>query len=297
MPANFPRRLVLVLFCVSLLGGDFSSPALASGGGSIAAAPTAAYGQQQFGNTVTDTTPPLRSNCLTGDSWWTLGVTAGDRLTIDYEGGVDYLNVWPVGTTDFNLSSASIFNQSHMGGNDKQEVVFVAPRSGGLPLEFLTTVSDPSCFGNQYTQPGPYDFTAYVQHGLRLALPRVSKLRRTGTLRIGVHTPEGGAISDPALLVDLQIQRGRHWLTVGRAAVVNSVAVVSFKLSSRLVRSKLGLRAIAHGGAYQQTTSQTRRVLIAPTPPKHRAPRHLVAAVSAARSRHVTVGGEIVTHH
>jgi hypothetical protein len=62
-------------------------PAFAAGGATIASAPTVAYGQQEFGNTATDSTV-AQDLCHGSDqtSWWLASVTAGDRLTIDFGG-------------------------------------------------------------------------------------------------------------------------------------------------------------------------------------------------------------------
>jgi hypothetical protein len=168
--------------------------AFAAGGGDIASAPVVSYGTQQFGNTATDYGSRELPSCGSGDSWWQLPVTAGDKVTIDYEGGVDYENTYPVGTTDFNVNDTNVFQQSTIGSNDKQEVVFTAPRTGVMPLEFWNSPGG-LCFGTSYNDPGPYDFTVYVLHGMRLSLTATPKKHHRLKLRIAVHNPDGAPLT------------------------------------------------------------------------------------------------------
>jgi hypothetical protein len=88
---------------------------VATGGGSIASAPTVAYGQLEFGNTATDLPANEFANgyCY---SWWLVPAITGDKITIDWTSEPDangaYLTalwayLYPVGTTDFNFPNTN----------------------------------------------------------------------------------------------------------------------------------------------------------------------------------------------
>jgi hypothetical protein len=256
---TFPRcRLLFVLpLAAAVL---LPASALADGGPSIAAAPAIVFGQQEFGNTATGGVVP--DGCG-GDfytsyrSYWLLSASAGDQLTIDWEAQANNteLDVFPVGTTDFNVDNANTLEYQRLNPSGRNELVFSVSSSGVLPTSFR------GC-GDVGNAPGPYDFTAYVRHVVRLALPPVSKLRRSGTLRVAAHTAEGGVITDPNLLVDVQLRSGGRWRTIGSAAVVNSIAAVPVRIAARFAGKRVTLRALAHGGAYLSTATRSRRVLI-----------------------------------
>ena len=87
---------------------------------------------------------------------------------LNYEGDLGGIYLYPFGTTDYNLASAPPFETSHVGSNDKQEDVVTVPRTGSMPVDFAMNdgcypldALDPSANG---IHPGPYDFTAYVEH-------------------------------------------------------------------------------------------------------------------------------------
>ena len=97
--------------------------------------------------------------------------TAGDAVTIDWEvqnpaGDIDdYVNVFPVGTNDFNRSQQQTVSKDEVGEGDvRGESRFVANRSGVMPLEFFA-----GGIGNA-SDLGPYNFTAYVSHALVLGV-------------------------------------------------------------------------------------------------------------------------------
>lgn len=151
--------------------------ASASGAATIASAPTVAYGQQLFGNTASDDGGKTLSECVDGESWWTLPVLAGDKVKVDYEGGLDYMQVWDVGTTDFNIHTAPSPQQFHIGSNDKEESIVEAPVAGSMPLRFYSVNEEGFCIfdvsGDDYA-PGPYDFVASVQHAIATSLTPTS---------------------------------------------------------------------------------------------------------------------------
>jgi hypothetical protein len=167
--------------------------AFAAGGATIATAPSVSYGQQLFGNTATDDGGETLSDCVDGESWWTLPVLAGDQVKIDYEGGLDYMQVWGVGTTDFNIHTAPSPQQFHIGSNDKEESIVKAAIAGSMPMRFYSFDEEGFCIfsgsGDDYV-PGPYDFTAVVQHALAAALTPV----------VGIYT--NSIVTGAASLVD-----------------------------------------------------------------------------------------------
>lgn len=205
----YPVRVGTIALLAAAVGALCSADqALASGGADIASAPTVTFSQQEFGNTATDYGTRNLGDCETGDSWWTLPVTAGDRVTINYEGGVDYQNAWRVGTNDFNVNNAQTYQQSTIGTNDKREASFSVPRTGNMPLEFWNSPGG-FCFGSSYNQPGPYDFTAYVVHELRLSLSLRRKTHHHADLMVGVHNPDGVALTSPSFSLGMQVT-GTH---------------------------------------------------------------------------------------
>ena len=130
---------------------------------SIAGAPIVPYGQPQFGNTAGPGTN------FGGGCWgegrvgkfWTLDGLAGDSVTIQWETNafaVDEMYVFPVGTTDFNVSDADAYRSDEPNDNYKSEAKFTTPVGGSMPLTF-TRCADAT--------GGPYSFTAYVAHGVR----------------------------------------------------------------------------------------------------------------------------------
>jgi hypothetical protein len=235
--------------------GAWTAPALAAGGSNIRSAPMIAYGQQEFGNTATDSTEA--QDFCGRQSWWMLPVVSGDRVTIDFEGpGLGYAITYPIGTTDFNVAHTGWFHETQIGDNGAGESVFNASSSGVMPVDFVTDDCD---FDDSY-DPGPYDFTAYVAHGVVLSIPHVRSLKHKGTLSVGAHTPDGGAISDPALVVQVQMKRHSHWTTIGAAPVANSLATVHLAIPKRVHSKRISLRSRSTGPGYLTRTSAARRV-------------------------------------
>lgn len=250
MPAKrlIPSTLTAVVACCLSAG-----PAAATGSRDIASAPIVSYGVQSFGNTATDTD---LEHCDEKDSWWLLPTSAGDRVTVDFEGdGVKYATVYPIGTTDFNVEKADYVDETETGSNGKGEMIFKASQTGNMPVSFANYNCD---FGME-VDPGPYDFTAYVQHGLSVTIPRKATRPRTGTLSVGVHTPDGGEVDDSSLSVELQAKPwGGKWKHVSSATVSHSVAAIRYKLPKSYRDSKkVYFRAIASGDDYIKTMSST----------------------------------------
>lgn len=239
--------------------------AAASGGASIASAPAVAYGQQEFGNTATDggTNPGsllLEAQCseVGTNGWWNLPVAAGDEVTVDWEAFAgSYAMVFPVGTTDFNVVGTHAVIQSNVSSNGKAEMGFRAPISGTMPL---VIGADGECF---IDYPGPYSFTAYVKHTLRLSIPRRRVLPLRGTVAVHVSTPEGQPISDSGLQVLVQIQSHGHWRGIGSTSAAGGVANVPYTVPAGLRGSHASLRAIARGNEYEPASSAAVRVRVA----------------------------------
>jgi hypothetical protein len=247
------RHLAYVILLVSASALAVATPSYAEGGASIATATLIVPGQQEFGNTTQGSkganiicTPAYRQ-------FWSLQVTAGDALAIDWEshGEGTILGLLPIGTTDFNLSKASPVASQQPGGNNKNELMYTATSTGVMTLDVEDEFTD--CEG--YSGPGPYSFTVNITHALNVALPHVVALHSNGTLTVAVHNPEGDVIDDPAVQVEVQIKGHGGWRTIGVASVADSAAVVRFKVPSQLQHQRVTLRALAHGTAYKSASS------------------------------------------
>jgi hypothetical protein len=246
----FGGVVVAVLVC--------APAAFAGGGASIASAPSVAYGQQEFGNTATDYGSQTRTGQLNGDSWWQLQAIAGDRITVDWEGDASLMEVWPVGTTDYNVNSIQLDHQlspfvnSSNGSNGKMETVFTAPRDGAYPLEFQTVY----CCND--TPPGPYDFTAYDQHRLVLSLGQGRTNRRLHNTRfvVGVHSPDGAVVNNANLRYKVERLSHSRWVTL-------STLAQPFAFSLKWPRGERGkwqrIRVQVFGSGYLTATSQVVR--------------------------------------
>lgn len=265
------QRLACALLSGALLLGCLlCTPAWAAGGNSIASAPVVAYGQQEFGNTATDggTNPgslSLEQVCSnTGtNGWWNLPVTAGDAVTVDWEAPSEsYAMVFPVGTTDFNLVGSQAVEHEIVASNGKAAMWFRATVSGTMPF-VIGANACPSPTGGWGNLTGPYSFTAYVKHEVRLSILRRRVLPEHGTLAVSVRSTEGHPVSDPGLQVLVQIQSHGHWRGIGSATADSGVANVPYTVPARLRGSHAGLRAIARGNEYEPATSAAVRVRVA----------------------------------
>jgi hypothetical protein len=242
-----------------------AAPGLAwgDGGATIAAAPVIQFGQQEFGNTA-DAQPSGGFNCDL-NTWWLLPATAGDRVTIDYEEqsrAIEWVRLYPIGTTDFNVHTAQPVAEQ-LWPPDQNELQFSAGQTGNMPLLFQGDVHN--CVDGG--QPGPYDFTAYVAHALRLAVPAIGTLPLRGIVSVGVHSPDGALISDPSLSVALQVEIGKQWTTVGSAAPDTGTAAISYTMPLSTASHRTSLRAVASGAGYITQTSSARKLSLPPVPP------------------------------
>lgn len=186
---------ILVLSLVMLLAPASAS---AEGGTSIATAPTVTYGQQEFGNTA-EYQVPYDEKCGDAASWrsfWNLPVSAGDLLTIDWEATrTTELELLPVGTTDYTLSTVEPALIELPSTNYKAQSQYLVPLTGTMPLVLGTC----EYLGHS---PGPYNFTVTAQHGLVVSLASPpstiqtnSVISGTAKLTSGTAVPDGMAFT------------------------------------------------------------------------------------------------------
>jgi hypothetical protein len=243
------RGITVSCTLLAVLFLSMASTVRAEGGNSIATGPAVVYGQQEFGNTALS---PHLTDPRGWDQFWNLSVTAGDKLTIDWEATPDTatrLLLYPVGTTDYTIGQQEPATHQGQNSEGKNELHYVVPATGIAPLVVNT--------GGRGHTGALYNFIAYVQHALAVSLPRLAKLIHHKKISVHVHTPEGGEISDESLMVTLEAKaRGGSWKTLGKAPVVNSSALVRAKVPSVLWHQRVSVRATASGGAYLPTRSR-----------------------------------------
>jgi hypothetical protein len=227
---------------------------IVGGGSSIATAPTVVPGQQEFGDSGDRS---FQRSCTRKGSYWKIALVAGDHVTIDWEANQNFvgaLNVYPVGTTDFNITSTQTIFGFGIGANGKAESAFVANKTGTYPLVFSTT----GCG----TQTGPFDFVAYVHHQTVLFVRAVGSIpHHLARLSVSVRTPDGHPITDPSLKVSLVGIWSGKWHNLGSRPASQGGVVLSFSVPSSLKGQSIRLRVTATGPSYLTTqTSRTVRV-------------------------------------
>ena len=233
---------VLVTALASVLA--FSLPATAAGG-TIAGAPAVTPSVQQFGNTSDGA---LISGCRY--QYWLLNTVAGDQITFDWESASKSLRlaVYPVGTTDFSLGDTRAFVYFFLNDNGKAQSVFTAPKSGTMPVEFLT------CGTSSH---GPYDFLATVRHATVVSFQRPAVLARTGTLQVSVHNPDGAAIT-AGVGATVQVRLGSEaWVPVGSATLTGDPTPVGYALPASYAGRTAQVRVVAGGAGYLSAASAT----------------------------------------
>jgi hypothetical protein len=245
-----------------LIAFGFASSALAAGGQNIASAPVPYYGVQEFGNTSSDNgeDPGVPYGCPGGDSsWWKIPVKGGDQITVDFEGNADTMLVYPVGTTDFNVQSTHSL-RFDTAGNDKQQARFYAPRDGWRPIDFF------ACGNGGAPGPGPYDFTAYVRHGLALQLKASGYASHQTKFYLRVDTPDGEPVNSKSLIGDVQrqdAQEGNRWITsfhVYPSKPYNGKWNFSYHWMRYMQGRSVNVRVVVHGPGYRTTTSNATQV-------------------------------------
>lgn len=142
---------VLALFVAMMSVSALTAPmAMGEGADNVGGAPIVAYGQRETGTTATG----LDVNGVYS-SFWKLKVRAGDTVTIDWEAGPKTLiAVDPVGTNEYNFVHTFPSRRAGIGPTGRNQLKFVAPRSGMMPLAFESN--------SEYLTA--YYFTARVRH-------------------------------------------------------------------------------------------------------------------------------------
>jgi hypothetical protein len=160
----------------------------AAGGANIASAPTVAYGQHTFGNTATG-----KWGCQPAE-YWNLSMKAGDQVTVDWATTArEYAYkalIYPAGTTDFSINNVNALGYYEIGSNNHAEAVFSTGTSGSYPLIFVAS----GCGSEPH--PGPYDFTATIQHGLTISLKSYAHIRTTTVIAATASTVDGVPVPD-----------------------------------------------------------------------------------------------------
>jgi hypothetical protein len=256
-----PRRLAVIAAVVSicpvlLLCGV---PSAFAEGPSIASATTIVPGQLEFGNTLNGH-QYKNDNCMTGtrtdfESFWALNAVVGDKFVVTWEAVPQtWIEVLPIGTTDFNYTKAKSFLHESISSNGKGEFSFSeTSTSGTLPFVVHNALCEPP-YG-----PGPYSFTVVVTHALEVSLPITHALRRVGALSVSTHNPEGVRIEDPAVQVDVQVKGRGGWQTIGRGTAASASIAYRIPASLRHVR-RVTLRALASGTGYVPASSIHQKV-------------------------------------
>ena len=246
------RKLVPLLVVISCVA---SATAFAAGGKDINSAPLVQFGVQQFGNTASDGGQPYNEYCdNTVNSWWNMDVAAGDRISIDWDAPLYHsLYVFPVGTTDFTVQDTESAAYDENGSNGKSHLVLTAGKSGTMPVVFHAPCYDDDA--------GPYSFTAYVQHALAISVAPMDRLRRNGTVTVGVRDPEGNPINS-GVSAAIEVRHEGAWSTVGAAPVQSGNAIVTVSIPRSFVGQRKRLRAFAGGPGYLTERSATQKVEI-----------------------------------
>jgi hypothetical protein len=166
--------------------------AFAAGGKSIATAPPVTYGQQEFGNTAED--QYLEESCgfeiAAWRSYWNLPVTAGDLLTIDWEGtrGTE-IKLVPVGTTDYTLFQVDPVVSEELPSSGRSQVQYTVPLSGVMPLYFRTCTYS-------WDTPGPYNFIVTAQHSLSIGLASQTNIQTNSVISGSARLASGAPVPD-----------------------------------------------------------------------------------------------------
>jgi hypothetical protein len=197
------------------------------------------------------------------------------------------MNLFQVGTTDYNEPDQTPLAQENVNSNFKAEATYAATQTGVLPLEFF---SDTGC-GNP---PAPYDFTVSVVHALVVSLSPVGSAPN-GTAIVEVHNPDGAALSGPPLVASLQISgKGVPWTTIASATPVNGIATMSYTVPSPLVGKRVRFRGVAQGPGYQTNTSHIEAITTTSAPdcivPMYHVGEALAAVKFAIEASHCSVG-------
>jgi hypothetical protein len=239
-------------FALALLGSlVLAASALAGGGTSIKTAPTISYGTQTFGNTASG--PDIEGYHF---EFWKAPLIAGDTLTIKFETSTyenaRSLAVYKAGVDDFSWPGENPVAWEQLASNLHGELQYTAPSSGVYPVDFASS---------EYRDGGAYDFTAYVQHVVRVQFTP-SAIARRGSLAVGLRYPDGSTVSDPALQLQVLGSWGKGWKVVGKArGATNGTGHVGYSLPSSTRHHSVRIRVVIAGANYKRL-SVTRTVRV-----------------------------------
>lgn len=249
------RARVLVAGGVALVAGV--PVALADGGSSIATAPVVPYDSPQTGTHATGFEVSAGESpdaCPEFHSFWTIAAREGDRIVIDWhsEAADVKLQVFPRDTTDATFVRTPNILDSTLDNQREGTALLRPTRSGSYPLDFYAV----DCPGVS-DDPSPYDFTATVQRRARLSLRDRRRLRRTGSVPVGVRAPDGRRL-EPGTRLRVRLQlttRRRGFRTVGAATGTGPEVRVRYRVPARLRGRRVRMRALATGAGYVRSVS------------------------------------------
>jgi hypothetical protein len=242
------------LMAAALLYGVHAAPAIADGGTDIASAPAIAPGVMEFGNT-NDALLPYGCDEQIAD-FWTIDLIAGDKVTFNWGSESDFvqdIDIFPPGTNDYNIESQhdnGKYVTDTVGENGKEQTVFTASQTGNYPLDFNA--------GCGSDDPGPYYFTAYVDHGLVLSLQQKPARHHSTTFRLALHTPNGAAVSASTLTATYADKVRGRWTTLTSTRAPYGTTVKWPKPDAGKTES---VRVTVSGSGYQ-TASSTVKVKV-----------------------------------
>lgn len=168
-----PRRISHALTAALAVALALPVAAQASGGASIAEAPSLTYGQLEGGGGL-------------AQEFWRLPLYTGDQVTFTVDVAErEYrdFELYAPATTDYSLSNAQSVSRKVLEGG-KREFKLTSPFTGLGVLEVLP--------GSHY-EADPYTFTATVSHATTLAVtaPRLARKGSTVTVHATVQSPAG----------------------------------------------------------------------------------------------------------
>jgi hypothetical protein len=190
------RHLTLVLCGLCLALAMLPTAASASGGSSIASAPTLAYGQVAAGGGLQQ-------------EFWHLQLYSGDKLTFlaDLGSNPEYgtreygFTLYSPSVSDYNLRDATA-SAEVAPSSGKNEFVLKSPFSGAGTLDICEGVVESTRPCGQLGvdvvtlltgQADPYSFTATVTHAtsLEVSAPTLAQSGSRVTIRASVQSPAG----------------------------------------------------------------------------------------------------------
>ena len=151
----------IAAFLALVVAATAAGAATASGGLSIARAPTITPGTKMSENSQIDKTAPggdaVGQGCFNNVEYWKLPLKAGDKVEIKGSETIAargfLIALFAPGTTDKNVSFATSVAHGFTG---EHAVRFTAKTTGVYPL-----IAGPNCYNGT---DGPYTFVVSVRH-------------------------------------------------------------------------------------------------------------------------------------